>query len=49
MVHDLEQKFISTRLSKRISDVMEDHNTQISENLNYASSDKPDTIKSATR
>jgi len=35
MVQDLEQKFISTRLSKRITDVIEDDNTQMSENLNY--------------
>ncbi len=29
MVQDLEQKFISTRLSKRIIDVIEDDNTVV--------------------
>lgn len=43
MVQDLEQKFISTRLSKRIADVNEDDYTQMSENLNCISSEKPET------
>ena len=43
MVQDLEQKFILTRLSKRITDVIQDDNTKMSENLNYVSSEQPET------
>lgn len=43
MVHDLEQKFISTRISKNINDAIEDENTEMSEMLNYVSSEQPET------